>query len=242
MEEDSCYDLSLLRVLRSSHTPQLVTSGLSEVIDKEPAPLSPAADVDTNQLQASSTCNDGAGPVTTGTASTLPVAPPAFESTQGPLIRVDNAAPAQRAASDPLQYFLIGILFAGLFVAAALVVIGAPSGPLSSYDLRSEQKRLPAQPPLMPRYDIQDVADENLFVVIPRNDQPPQHVVQDAPADGALARPGDFSVTGAAASEEAPQYAGAVDSMPSERRVKWYAFSSNFLPEPSDKNKLVSSP
>ncbi|XP_070384682.1 uncharacterized protein [Dermacentor albipictus] len=97
---------------------------------------------------------------------------------QQPLLQPEaEAAFAQDgpdSKANTLQYFLIGVLFAGLVTAAVLATANAPGGPLSPHDLLPEEERRSAHPMPRPSYHVpQDVQGQELLVVPSLAQQPP---------------------------------------------------------------------
>ncbi|KAL3188960.1 hypothetical protein MRX96_003109 [Rhipicephalus microplus] len=104
--------------------------------------------------------------------------------------------PHRDASVNSLQYCMIGVLFAGLFVAAALVVIDSPGGRLSPYDIvqPEEENSHPAHySPPGPAYDIRDEKDAE--VVLPGQDEQHSLGVQASAANILFRKPDGTATT-----------------------------------------------
>ncbi|KAH7981558.1 hypothetical protein HPB49_025407 [Dermacentor silvarum] len=131
----------------------------------------------------------------------------ALESTRDhqPLLMMDAyTVPLQNAGANPLQYCMIGVLVAGLFVAAALVIIDSPGGRLSPHDLQPEKERSHPLHRLLARpvYDIQDVEDRDAVVVLPGADEQHSLGVQASAGNGPFERPGSTVTTTTVANDD----------------------------------------
>ncbi|XP_070390568.1 uncharacterized protein [Dermacentor albipictus] len=131
----------------------------------------------------------------------------AFESTRDhqPLLMTDAyTVPLQDAGVNPLQYCMIGVLFTGLFVAAALVVIDSPGGRLSPHSLQpGGERRRPVHHSLpRPVYDIRDVEDRDALMDLPGADAQHSLGVQASAGNGPFQRPGSPVTTTTVANDD----------------------------------------
>ncbi|KAH6945713.1 hypothetical protein HPB50_009696 [Hyalomma asiaticum] len=86
-----------------------------------------------------------------------------------PLLTLEAEATLAQEGSrgNTLQYFLIGILLAGLVSAAVLATVNAPGGPLAPHDLVPEERR-PAHHRPRPSYKVpRGVQDQEVLVLAP---------------------------------------------------------------------------
>ncbi|KAL1415862.1 hypothetical protein MTO96_028645 [Rhipicephalus appendiculatus] len=140
-----------------------------------------------------------------------------------PLLVMDGyPVPLRDVSVNPLQYCMIGVLFAGLFVAAALVVIDSPGGRLSPHDIvqPEEERRHPARHSLpRPAYDIRDGKDAE--VVLPGADEQHSLGVQASAANMPFRKPdGSVTTTTVANDDDEAQEAGPVGSRAPRRRLR----------------------
>ncbi|KAL1415863.1 hypothetical protein MTO96_028646 [Rhipicephalus appendiculatus] len=140
----------------------------------------------------------------------------ALESTRDrqPLLMNDAyTVPLHDGTVNPMQYCMIGLLFAGLCVAAALVVVDAP-GAKRTTPLRSQEELKRSR---MPSYDPSELANGSAVVVIADR----QHAPDDLGVDvlGSFAKPGNSVDTTVAAKVDAAPLATEVGSVAVEGRV-----------------------
>ncbi|KAH7973962.1 hypothetical protein HPB49_007905 [Dermacentor silvarum] len=130
-------------------------------------------------------------------------APAALESSrdrQPKLMKDTHTVPLQDGTVSPMQYCLIGLLLAGLCVAAALVVVDAPEG----HDVRPRAEHHEIRP-RMPAYDPHDEVDREAVVVILRPVEQPSPVVQGPTVFEPLPKPGNSVDATVAAKDHAAQ-------------------------------------
>ncbi|KAH7973961.1 hypothetical protein HPB49_007904 [Dermacentor silvarum] len=116
-----------------------------------------------------------------------------------PLLMKDtHTLPLQDGTVRPMQYCMIGLLLAGLCVAAALVVVDAPGG--HGVRPRAEHHEIR---PRMPAYDPHDEVDRDAVVVIPRPVEQPSPGGQGPTVFEPLPKPGN-SVDATVAAKDHP--------------------------------------
>ncbi|KAH7981753.1 hypothetical protein HPB52_001055 [Rhipicephalus sanguineus] len=158
-----------------------------------------------------------------------------------PLLTLEaEAAPAPEATDNKtstLQYFLIGILFAGLVIAAILATANAPGGPLAPHDLLPEEERRP-EPRTRSSYDVpKDVQDQELLVVVPSVAQQLQPVVAVSTRRNKT-RNALWNTTGVRSTDRknSAQHSGQLESAAAERYVGeecrryYYTYCSHPVP------------
>ncbi|KAH6943469.1 hypothetical protein HPB50_021701 [Hyalomma asiaticum] len=146
---------------------------------------------------------------------------------------------ADHKARNRLQYFLIGILFAGLVVAAVSAAANSPAGPLAPHDLLLDEEGQPAHHQQRRSYEYvpRDVQDQELLVVAaPSAGQQPQPVIASSSANGT--RDGLVNSAGArSADRKMPaQHLGQLESPGPDRYVGeecrryYYTYCSHPVP------------
>ncbi|KAL1480137.1 hypothetical protein MTO96_051288 [Rhipicephalus appendiculatus] len=159
-----------------------------------------------------------------------------------PLLTLEAEAAVAQEAEDSktstLQYFLIGILFAGLVIAAILATANAPGGPLAPHDLLPEEERRPVRHRPRSSYDVpKDVQDQELLVVVPSAAQQLQPVVGESSRMNKT-RNGLGNTTGVRSAErkKPAQHSGQPESATAERYVGeecrryYYTYCSHPVP------------
>ncbi|KAH6943467.1 hypothetical protein HPB50_021699 [Hyalomma asiaticum] len=137
-----------------------------------------------------------------------------------------EAAMAQEGADNTtrntLQYFLIGMLFAGLVIAALSTTANSPGGPMAPHDLLLDEEGQPAHHQQRRSYEYvaRDVQDQELLVVAaPSAGQQPQPFIASSSANGT--RDGLVNSAGArSADRKMPaQHLGQLESPRAGRHV-----------------------
>ncbi|KAH6945710.1 hypothetical protein HPB50_009693 [Hyalomma asiaticum] len=99
--------------------------------------------------------------------NTLPMTQESGREHQPLLTLEAEATLAQEGApGNTLRYFLIGILLAGLVIAAVLATVNAPGGPLAPHDLVPEERR-PAHHRPRPSYKVPRDQHDKVLVLAP---------------------------------------------------------------------------
>ncbi|KAH7981649.1 hypothetical protein HPB52_000424 [Rhipicephalus sanguineus] len=142
-----------------------------------------------------------------------------------PLLMTDAyTVPLQDGTVSPMQYCIIGLLFAGLCVAAALVVVDAPGGKRTTPLRLNEELRHPGRRSPMPSYDPPELVNANAVVVIPDRQHAPVDLGVNVSGLGSEtvsgAKPENSVDTTVAAKIDAAPLATEVGSMAVEGSVR----------------------
>ncbi|KAH6943468.1 hypothetical protein HPB50_021700 [Hyalomma asiaticum] len=155
-----------------------------------------------------------------------------------PLLMVE-AEGADYKARNTLQYFLIGILFAGLVIAAVSTTANSPGGPLTPHDLLLDEEGQPAHHQQRRSYEYvpRDVQDQELLVVAaPSAGQQPQPVIASSSANGTRDGLGYSAGTRSADLKKPAQHLGQLESPGPDRYVGeecrryYYTYCSHPVP------------
>ncbi|XP_070384798.1 uncharacterized protein [Dermacentor albipictus] len=137
-----------------------------------------------------------------------------------PLLQLEAALaqePEPGSKTNALQYCLIGILFAGLVIAAVSATTNAPGGPLAPHDLLPEEERRPAHHQPRPSYHVSE--NVQTVLVVPSIARPTSPVVARPTADESRNRLRNSAAAKSVDQTNTAQHLGQLESAGAEKYV-----------------------